>query len=174
MMREISWTTLTGISGDGPVPHHFHRGHPTPWSEGRVIEVLVGGLKWVGNFQTGDEPFSEVIIWEKTETLVVLAQGGLYLVPVDAPERFVAHESASVCGIALSAEHSRLFVADHDCVLAYDDNLEIEWRVSGLGQTSIMIESCEGSVLQLSISDDPDLPVRRAKLGIDGRGFEWI
>jgi len=95
-------------------------------------------------------------------------------VPVDGPGRFVAHESASVCGIALSAEQNRLFVADHACVLAYDDKLEIEWRVGGLGQTSIMIESCKGGALQLSISDDPDLPDRRAKLGVDGRGFEWI
>jgi hypothetical protein len=115
-MREILWKTLNGMSGDGPVPYHFHRGRPTPWSEGHIIEVRAGDdLKWVGNFQTGNEPFSKVVVWEKTGTLVVLTQGCLYLVPVDAPQRFVTHESASVCGIA-----------------------------------------------------------RCAKLGVDGRGFEWI
>ena len=46
--RIARWEILPGLPGDGPVPKHFHTGHPTPWAEGFVVRFWNDdGTEWV-------------------------------------------------------------------------------------------------------------------------------
>ena len=52
--RIVRWEVLAGLPGEGPIPHHFHLGHPTPWKEGFVVRFWnQDGSEWVGNSQGG-------------------------------------------------------------------------------------------------------------------------
>ncbi|HEY4360659.1 MAG TPA: hypothetical protein VGN17_06805 [Bryobacteraceae bacterium] len=83
--RTLRSKILTGLPGEGPVPKHFHLGHPTPWSEGFVVRFWTDGNVWVGNFQDSDSGYSEVIAWHEADSFVVIAGNHFYLVDADNP-----------------------------------------------------------------------------------------
>jgi len=140
----VGWAFLNGLPVDGPMPHHFHAGHPTPWSEGLVVRFEnADGTHWVGNFQQGSGPCTEVTPWPESNSILVNAGGFVYLIDTANPTeyRVLGTESATT---ALNSDRSMLFVATHYEVRAYRRDRNLAWCSKGLG----------GLIMSVTASDD--------------------
>lgn len=74
----VGWEVLTGLPGDGPIPYHFHLGHPSPWAEGLVVRFWkADGSSWVGNFTLTIEVEKE--LGGARKTILLLAKDGVVL-----------------------------------------------------------------------------------------------
>src|SRR4051812_43629163 len=87
-IRIVRYEVLAGLPGEGPVPLHFHIGHPTPWTEGIVIRFFYeDGTDWVGNFQ--GHWSRQIVLWSEADAIVVLAMHNLYLLDARSPEHYI-------------------------------------------------------------------------------------
>lgn len=162
------------MPGDGPVPKHFHLGHPTPWTEGFVVRFWnVDGSEWVGNFQHGGFGQNEITAWPEANAVVVVAACNFYLVNVADPTRFASVGPQSVVSRAiLNEDHTTLYVAEEHRVIAYGLDLEPIWQSKRLGGIVISIED-RSSVIEVEIEEELGKPLVKARLSSrDGSWFE--
>jgi hypothetical protein len=146
------WEILKGLPGDGPVPLHFHGGHPTPWTEGFVVKFFApDDSAWVGNFQMGIVGFNLIVEWPESKSVVVVANGACYLVPVADPASYSTHRYPSVQALLFDHDREMLFIADYGDVTAYRTDRKIAWRQEGLGLPGIALNSCADGVLAIEV-----------------------
>src|SRR6266404_6556626 len=90
--RIVRWEVLQGLPSDGPLPKHFHFGHPTPWAEGFVVRFWnEDGTEWVGNFQGGWGSIGTMVDWPEATMIVVIGYGACFFLPKYDPESYVQH-----------------------------------------------------------------------------------
>lgn len=167
----IQWEVLKGLPGEGPIPKHFHLGHPTPWSEGRVLRFRnVDGSGWVGNFQVCGYGNTEVAEWPEAKAVVVILAGALYLIDSNDPGNYVTlGPQCSVSGTVLSKDRTKLFVAERYGVLAFGRDRTLIWRSEGLGGEIISIGDVDG-VLEVDVEPELGEPTETVRLSQeDGR-----
>jgi len=161
----IRWEILPGLPGEGPVPKHFHLGHPTPWAEGFVVRFWnEDGIEWVGNFNKGVTPFGSVLDFSEAEIIVVIASGACYFVPKTEPERYTTFGSG-VKG-ALFDERRTLLILAHagGDLAAYDRTGATVWKHENLSAGGIRLKSCDGGIITAEIEYDYEGQWRTARL----------
>jgi hypothetical protein len=125
----VRWEILPGLPGEGPIPKHFHQGHPRPWAEGFVVRFWNrDGSEWVGNFQAGWTEFSGVIELPETKLAVVISHGAYYLLPLNDPSR-VTVMGDDVTGALLSESGLLILAYVIGRISAVDGRGRLVWTV---------------------------------------------
>jgi len=153
----MSAEVLPGLPASGEAPEHYHRGHPTPWTEGYVVRFqLADGSRPVGNFQAGDSYFSATDTWPEAERLIVVARGAFYLVSlVDAMSYVFGPNTAT--GYLLTERRDLLLVADYTDLSAYEPTGTLRWCRQLLGIDGVVPTEIDADVvLGRACSDPPD------------------
>ncbi len=146
---------LAGLPGEGPLPRHYHLGHPTPWSEGYVVRVTDSrGASWVGNFQEGYSYYREVVPWPEARIFVVIAAGACYLVSAADPDKYNCYQT-TVTGILFNEDRTQLFAADYSDLYAYDRTGAIIWKCESLGVDGVVLNGCTSGFITGSACYDP-------------------
>ena len=150
--RIFGWEVLPGLPGEGPVPLHFHLGHPTPWSEGFVIRFWnEDGTDWVANFQYGTTHFNLAIKPPDSDLTVIVSHGACYLLPQCDPERMILADCD--VSMAIIGESGSLVVATYDSVHALDRHGKVAWRRDDFAADPLTLLSCVSGVVELKIED---------------------
>ena len=162
-INDPHWKLLLGLPGHGPVPLHYHLGHPTPWAEGIVIEFTSAeALGWIGNFQPHYLPGTQILEWSEANAFVVLAGGGFYLIDASRPDRYTSH--VWVRDVLIAPERNVLIVCQEADLWAYSTDLELLWQVSVTYH--IEVRDCSHGVLTLHVTDDLDKPYSILRLSL--------
>lgn len=161
----VGWEFLIGLSGDGPIPHHFHAGHPTPWCEGLVVLFKNSdGTRWVGNFQHGSGPCAEVTPWPESASILVNAGGYAYLIDGANPSKF-GLLGMEVTATAFDTDRGLLFVADRYEIRAYRRDRDLAWTSKGLGGLIVSITASE-DVLAVEVEEELGEPLVILRLSV--------
>ena len=159
--RIFGWEVLPGLPGDGPVPLHFHPGHPTPWKEGLVIRFWnEDGTEWVGNFQ-GCSGRAEALLWPEASAVAVDAGDFFYLIDANDPGSYTTLGSEYIANAMVLDEHRNvLVVAAGYGLRAFDLNRNRLWD-KGSGGFIRRIIGCEGTTVTVEIEDEDGGPLAR-------------
>ncbi len=151
----VRWEILKGLPGEGPIPGHFHTGHPTPWAEGFVVRFWnEDGTDWVGNFQGRGFGRANVSLWPEANAISTIAGGSYYLIDSGNPDSYSTLGPQSVVGDMGFDEHRQmLFVAEGYRVHAYDVQRRKLWS-KGPGGYATKIAKCVGGVLTVEIEQE--------------------
>ena len=154
--RVVRWETLPGLPADGPVPRHFHLGHPTPRVEGFVVRFWnADGSEWVGNFEGFQDWTTKIVLWPKADSIVVLAMDNFYLVDAGNPDSYVTLDSQTlVDDVMLDDEGSVLFVAESTRIHAYGRDRRRLWTRSELGGYDAQLVTCSCGVLTIEVEEE--------------------
>lgn len=152
----VGWEVLTGLPGDGPIPYHFHLGHPSPWAEGLVVRFWkADGSSWVGNFQGLQDWSTKVVLWPEADSIAVLAMDSFYLVDASRPENYATLDSQHlVDDIVLGEEHEMLFVATSTSILAFGKDRRQIWTRSDLGGFDAQLTQCANGTLTIEVEEE--------------------
>lgn len=153
--RIVRWEVLSGLPGDGPIPFHFHLGHPTPWAEGFVVRFSNhDGTKWVGNFQGGYLGHSDVVLWPGANAVAVIAGGYCYFIDAGNPASYSTLGSqCQVSDTSFDEQRQMFFVTDSYWIYAYDVRRRPIWK-NGPGEDITKIVSCRGGVLTVEVEEE--------------------
>jgi hypothetical protein len=164
----VRWEILNGLPGEGPIPEHFHLGHPTPWREGFVVRFWnADGSEWVGNFQDGDFGHREILAWPEANAVIVIAADDFYLVDCRDPGNYVTlGPQCLVSGAILNEDRTTLFVAEEYEVVAFGRDRRPIWQSKGLGGLIISIRSMNG-VLAVEVEEEMAEPLRTVRLSTE-------
>jgi hypothetical protein len=164
----VRWEVLNGLPGEGPIPKHFHLGHPTPWAEGFVVRFWNSdGREWVGNFQGGGFGHTEIVGWPEASAVVVIATDNFYLVDAKDPANYeTLGPHCLVSGAILSEDRTKLFVAEEYQVLAYGRDRTAIWQSRGLGGVIISIGEV-GGLLAVEVEQEMGEPAVAVHLSPD-------
>jgi hypothetical protein len=142
-----NWAILPGLRGEGPIPHHFHVGHPTPWSEGLVVRFEnADGSHWVGNFQCGSWSPIEVVPWPESASILVNAGGLGYLINTYDPTDYCVVGAWGTL-TAFDSNRTTMFVACGSDVQAYGRDRKLAWCSNGLAGLVVSLAVAEGSLV---------------------------
>lgn len=168
----VRWEILNGLPGEGPIPKHFHLGHPTPWAEGFVVRFWkADGSEWVGNFQGGGFGHTELVAWPEANAIVVIAADNLYLVDSQDPGKYVTlGPQCLVSGAILNEDRTKLFVAEQYRVIAYGRDRRPIWESKGLGGLIISIGRM-GGVLAVEVEPEMGEPLVTVRLSADDGSY---
>jgi hypothetical protein len=151
--RIVRWEILPGLPGEGPIPHHFHLGHPTPWKEGFVVRFWnQDGREWVGNFQAGWTEFSAFIELPETQLAVVISHGAYYLLPLNDPNR-VTVMGDDVNGALLSESGLLILAYVTGSISAVDRTGTPVWTRDDFGADELVLKSCAPGVVVGDVQD---------------------
>ena len=154
--RIVRWESLPGLPGEGPVPKHFHLGHPTPWAEGFVVRFWnADGSEWVGNFQGLQDWSTKVVPWPEGDSVVVLAMDNFYLVDAGNPDNYVTLDSQwLVDDVMLDEDRRVLFVAASTAVCAFGRDRRLLWTRTGLPGYDAQLKTCTNGVLTIEVEEE--------------------
>jgi hypothetical protein len=158
------------LPGEGPLPRHFHRGHPTPWAEGFVVRFWnEDGTNWVGNFQGGWWGVNAVFDLPESALLFVIAFGACYFLPKADPDRYTCHRHG-VTSALLNEEGIRLILAYIGGDLAaYERDGKQVWVRESIALDGIKLKSCADGVITADIEYNYEGSWRTVKMrAVDG------
>src|SRR5262249_27350003 len=147
--RIVRWELLKGLPAEGPVPKHFHTGHPTPWTEDVVLRFFcVDNKSWLGNFQGLQDWGVSVLLWREADALIVLARDNFYLVSAMNPDEYQTLDPPDlVDSVLLDESQNILFVADTRAIHAFNRDCRRIWTQSGIGWSFPQLKGCSEGVL---------------------------
>jgi len=163
----VAWEVLPGLPGEGPLPLHFHLGHPTPWTEGVVIRFTNSdGSSWIANFKgCGSERKVAVIFWEAAASIAVLVGSDFYLVDERKHESYTTlGEPSYATSIILNENMTMLFVADSGTVHAFDRDRKLVWSRSEIGGFVAYLKNCIDGILTVELEIEIDGPLNIVRL----------
>jgi len=170
MSRILRWEILPGLPGEGPIPKHFHFGHPTPWAEGFVTRFWnVDGSEWVGNFQGGIIGLNAVLEWAEADCVVLFARGACYFIPAGKPDRYENHGTDAMYAL-FDELRTLLIVAYEDGdLIAFDRSGTKRWIREGFGAFGVVLQSCELGVVVAEVEIDYEDSWRTVRISaVDG------
>src|SRR5262249_34733943 len=146
--RIVRSEILKGLPGEGPVPKHFHLGHPTPWSEGFVVRFCDDSEReWIGNFQRGVIGLNTVLEWPEADVMVVFANGACYILPKGDPDGYQTHGSNAMYSM-FDEKRSPVFIAYEDGdLVAFDQSGCEKWARQSFGAFGVVLKSRAGGIL---------------------------
>jgi hypothetical protein len=151
--RVVRFEVLPGLPGEGPVPKHFHTGHPTPWAEGFVVRFWnEDGTNWVGNFQAGITEFSTCIELPEASMAVIVSGGACYFLALDHPKG-VTVQGDDITRILLSETRSVIVAHLAGAVRAFDYNGTPAWTRADLGANELVLKSCSAGSVVADVED---------------------
>ncbi len=152
--RIVRWEVLQGLPSDGPLPKHFHSGHPTPWAEGFVVRFWNDdGTEWVGNFQ-GQWGVESVFDLPESTVLIVIADGACYFLPKSDPERYTCH-GHGVTSALVDEEGTLLILAYRGGdLVAYGRDGTRVWVRDSFAVVGIELKSCTDGIVTVDIEYD--------------------
>jgi hypothetical protein len=156
-IRIAQWDVLAGLPGEGPIPKHFHLGHPTPWTEGLVIRVRTNDeVEWIGNFQRGLNGLNKVLAWNEVGCVVVFANGACYRICVSRPDQYSTHGS-NVMYALFNDDRTLLLLAQEDGdLIAITGDGEKRWARNSLGAFGVVLKDCQRGIVTAEIETDYD------------------
>ena len=157
----VRFEVLPGLPGEGPLPLHFHTGHPTPWAEGIVIRFRnEDGTEWVGNFQSRSGG-AEAILWPEANAVAVIAGGDFYLIDAKDPDSYTTLGSQCIASEVVLNEHRNvLVVAEGYGLHAFDTNRNRIWLKGPSGFIRRIVGSA-GTSVTVEIEDEDGGPLAR-------------
>jgi hypothetical protein len=165
--RIVRWEILPGLPGNGPVPKHFHTGHPTPWAEGFVVRFWnADGSEWVGNFEPWWSGCSKLVDWPEANSIAVIAGGNFYLIDARNPDCYSTlgpHPHRPANDIGFDEQRQTIFVAGGYFVYTFDMQRRLLWE-KGRGGYINRIVSCRESVLTVEIDPETGEPLETAQI----------
>ena len=161
--RIVRWEVLKGLPGEGPIPKHFHCGHPTPWAEGFVVRFWnENGADWVGNFQ-GQWGVDAVFDVPESAILFVIAYGACYFVSKSDPGQFVCHRHG-VTAALVHEERLLILAYQGGDLAAYERDGKQVWLRENIAVDEIELKSCADGVITADIECDYDGSWRTIKI----------
>jgi hypothetical protein len=153
----VQWDVLAGLPGEGPLPKHFHLGHPTPWTEGFVVRFRnQDGVEWIGNFQRGINGLNKILAWNEAGCVVVFANGACYRISVSGPDRYSTHGS-NVMYALFNDDRTLLLLAHEDGdLIAISGDGEQRWARNSLGAFGVVLRDCHRGIVTAEIETDYD------------------
>jgi hypothetical protein len=166
MSQIVRYEVLPGLPGEGPMPKHFHLGHPTQWAAELVVRFWnEDGSNWVGNFQGLQDWSAKILLWPEASAVVVLAMDAFYLVDAQNPDSYVTLESPRlVDNVMLDEDHELLFVVESTTIHAFDRVRRRIWSRNELGGYDAQLKSCMDGVLTVELETDVDERSRTVRL----------
>ena len=156
--RVVRWEVLPGLPGEGPVPLHFHAGHPTPWAEGLVIRFWnEDESEWVGNFQGRQDWSTRILDWPEAETLVVLPMDNLYLFDARNPSEYITVPEDGftlVDDVMFDNDHRFLFVAANTRVFGIGQDRRVAWTNEIIRGYDAQLLECSNGVLLVDVEQE--------------------
>lgn len=153
----VNWEVLPGLPGEGPIPKHFHLGHPTPWTEGFVVRFWnQNGDEWIGNFQRGINGLNKILDWNEAGCVVVFANGACYRISVSRPDQYSTHGS-NVMYVLFNDERTSLILAHEDGdLIAISGSGDKRWSRTSFGAFGVVLKGCSRGIVTAEIETDYD------------------
>ncbi len=152
--KQMKVEILAGLPSDGPLPKHYHCGHPTPWRQEFVARLsLDDETSWIGNFHLGHSYYANAFVWEEAQLFVIIADGNCYFVSAHNPDGYRSYEALAT-GWLFNDDRTKLFVADYSDLFAFDQNGTVLWRKT-LAADGIILSECTNGVISGTACYDP-------------------
>ncbi|HYL74547.1 MAG TPA: hypothetical protein VEU96_10100 [Bryobacteraceae bacterium] len=149
----VRWEILKGLPGEGPVPKHFHLGHPTPWAEGFVVRFWnEDGSVWIANFQSGVTNYCDFFEFPDPRIGVIVSRGACYFLPFEDPQG-VTNRSGEITSTLQTDKGNLILVSLTGEITVFDRFGVVLWHRNDFAADELILRSCVSGTIIADVQD---------------------